>query len=66
MGLRYSPGGVPRAGNDLIVIQETTAGQVPWKDPDDDLRLHYPDAPALPGVRLGRQAGQLAHWLGGS
>ena len=32
----YSPGGVSRAGDDLIVIQETATGQVTWKrDPRD-------------------------------
>lgn len=27
---RASPGGVPRAGDDLVVIQEAAARQVPW------------------------------------
>lgn len=29
---RHSPGGVSRAGDNLVVIQEATAGQVTWKE----------------------------------
>lgn len=40
---RASPGGVPRAGDDLVVIQEAAAGQVTWKtDPDNDPNLQEP------------------------
>lgn len=28
----YSPSGVSRAGDDLVVIQEATAGQVTWQE----------------------------------
>lgn len=44
-GLRYSPRGVSRAGDDLIVVQEAAAGQVTWKtEPNDGPSLHARDS----------------------